>query len=228
MASPTLPCPCCDRLTLSERGGFEICPVCNWEDDGQDDLDAHVARGGPNGGDTLWEARTSFLKRRALQATAPATDEPHEKAPRFCLLDDVAVELIPASDVSPWNILHDGQVVDVTRHGARVSMTVAIRYLRSRFEVPGTSFVLELLDCSKVEYLPNEGAAISSLEEIARERPDILEAELKDDGVLVWTGDGTLRLRYSHLAIRFDSRAPLSLAALDECARKYWDEFASK
>jgi hypothetical protein len=28
-------CPCCDFLTLSEeiRGSFEICPVCNWEDD---------------------------------------------------------------------------------------------------------------------------------------------------------------------------------------------------
>jgi hypothetical protein len=29
------PCPCCGYLTLSERppGTFEICPVCNWEDD---------------------------------------------------------------------------------------------------------------------------------------------------------------------------------------------------
>jgi hypothetical protein len=29
------PCPCCGFLTLSEvpPGTFEICPVCNWEDD---------------------------------------------------------------------------------------------------------------------------------------------------------------------------------------------------
>jgi rubredoxin len=28
-------CPCCGYLTLSEEppGTFEICPVCNWEDD---------------------------------------------------------------------------------------------------------------------------------------------------------------------------------------------------
>ena len=28
-------CPCCGFLTLSEQppGTFEICPVCNWEDD---------------------------------------------------------------------------------------------------------------------------------------------------------------------------------------------------
>jgi len=26
-------CPCCGYLTLRERGGFEICPVCFWQDD---------------------------------------------------------------------------------------------------------------------------------------------------------------------------------------------------
>jgi len=32
-----VPCPCCGHLTLRERGGFELCPECDWEDDGQDD-----------------------------------------------------------------------------------------------------------------------------------------------------------------------------------------------
>ena len=40
-------CPCCGHLTLSERGGYEICGECGWEDDGQDDHDADVVRGGP-------------------------------------------------------------------------------------------------------------------------------------------------------------------------------------
>ena len=26
-------CPCCGFLTLDERGGYDICPVCFWEDD---------------------------------------------------------------------------------------------------------------------------------------------------------------------------------------------------
>ncbi|MBW4608570.1 MAG: hypothetical protein KME22_15515 [Hassallia sp. WJT32-NPBG1] len=42
-------CPCCGYKTLSERGGYEICPVCFWEDDGQDEEDKDVIRGGPNG-----------------------------------------------------------------------------------------------------------------------------------------------------------------------------------
>ncbi|MBW4450056.1 MAG: hypothetical protein KME38_25295 [Spirirestis rafaelensis WJT71-NPBG6] len=32
-------CPCCSYKTLLERGGYEICPVCFWEDDGQDEED---------------------------------------------------------------------------------------------------------------------------------------------------------------------------------------------
>src|ERR1700730_13188145 len=35
-------CPCCRYKTLESRGDYEICPVCFWEDDGQDDADADV------------------------------------------------------------------------------------------------------------------------------------------------------------------------------------------
>ncbi len=37
-------CPCCHYKTLEERGGYDICPVCFWEDDGQDDEDAENRR----------------------------------------------------------------------------------------------------------------------------------------------------------------------------------------
>ena len=43
-----LRCPCCGCLTLTERAEEDICPVCFWQDDGQDDYDANVVRGGPN------------------------------------------------------------------------------------------------------------------------------------------------------------------------------------
>jgi hypothetical protein len=34
-------CPCCGYNTLSERGAYEICPICFWEDDAiqENDLD---------------------------------------------------------------------------------------------------------------------------------------------------------------------------------------------
>jgi Cysteine-rich CPCC len=58
-----VPCPCCGNLTLTHGGGFEMCPVCHWEDDGQDDADADVVRGGPNGTRSLTEAREIYRNR---------------------------------------------------------------------------------------------------------------------------------------------------------------------
>ena len=55
-------CPCCRYRTLRERGGFALCPVCFWEDDGQDDSDADVVRGGPNGRLSLAAARLNYQK----------------------------------------------------------------------------------------------------------------------------------------------------------------------
>ncbi|KRB75117.1 hypothetical protein ASE01_17310 [Nocardioides sp. Root190] len=55
-------CPCCGHLTLDERGGYEICEECGWEDDGQDDHDAHVVRGGPNGPTNLADARVAYVE----------------------------------------------------------------------------------------------------------------------------------------------------------------------
>jgi hypothetical protein len=54
-------CPCCAHPTLGARGTYEICDVCDWEDDGQDDHDSWVVRGGPNGSLSLDEARARFV-----------------------------------------------------------------------------------------------------------------------------------------------------------------------
>jgi len=54
-------CPCCGYKTLNARGAFEICEVCFWEDDGQDDSDADVVRGGPNGDLSLLQGRANYL-----------------------------------------------------------------------------------------------------------------------------------------------------------------------
>jgi Cysteine-rich CPCC len=81
-------CPCCRFLTLSARGADEICQVCFWEDDGQDDHDADEVRGGPNGNLSLASARANFRNIGAWSDTALS----HVRAPR--------PEEVPNSD--PW------------------------------------------------------------------------------------------------------------------------------
>lgn len=53
-------CPCCGFLTLQERRSYEICALCDWEDDGQGDSNANEIFGGPNWDYSLIEARRNF------------------------------------------------------------------------------------------------------------------------------------------------------------------------
>jgi Cysteine-rich CPCC len=73
------PCPCCRFVTLPERGGDDICPVCSGRDDRQDDHDADEVRGGPNYSLSLSEARRNFscigaVEERVLPHVRPPTD----------------------------------------------------------------------------------------------------------------------------------------------------------
>jgi len=80
-ARPTYRCPCCRFKTLLGRGGDEICPVCFWEDDGQDEHDADLIRGGPNQALSLRQAQINFAKIGAMdeqfreKVRAPNADE---------------------------------------------------------------------------------------------------------------------------------------------------------
>lgn len=59
-------CPCCRYRSLRERGVYEICRVCFWEDDGSHDPDRIS---GPNHM-TLREARANFERLGAVDETA--------------------------------------------------------------------------------------------------------------------------------------------------------------
>ncbi len=60
-------CPCCKFRTLHSRGEYEICQVCFWEDDGQDEHDADVVRGGPNHDLSLRQGQLNFASYGAVQ-----------------------------------------------------------------------------------------------------------------------------------------------------------------
>lgn len=71
-------CPCCGHLTLPARGRYDLCGECDWEDDGQDDHDSHVARVlGPNGGESLDDARRRYVEQGGslLPHHSPLTPE---------------------------------------------------------------------------------------------------------------------------------------------------------
>lgn len=73
-----LRCPCCRCRTLSQRSQYFICPVCFWEDDGQDDADAAEVRGGPNGTLSLVQGQANYREFGASRRQ----DLPHVRKPR--------------------------------------------------------------------------------------------------------------------------------------------------
>ena len=53
-------CPCCGYKTLETADALALCPVCWWEDDGQEDEDAAEVRLTVNGQLSLNQARAHF------------------------------------------------------------------------------------------------------------------------------------------------------------------------
>jgi hypothetical protein len=80
MTSHAIPCQCCGHLTISERGGYEICPVCFWEDDGVQARYPDLA-GGANKV-SLIEAQANYRRIGACEeqmlkhVRPPRSDEP--------------------------------------------------------------------------------------------------------------------------------------------------------
>lgn len=87
-------CPCCGYATLDEPSGYDICPICFWEDDGQDDPQADESWGGPNH-ISLTEGRMNFL----LYGASDGNDNEHCRSPqsedeqlRFFFIDNDKVK----------------------------------------------------------------------------------------------------------------------------------------
>ena len=80
-------CPCCGYTTLSRRAADDICQVCYWHDDGQDDPEADLERGGPNRL-SLTAARINFLRLGASEERLlPHVRRPREDEERLRLFE---------------------------------------------------------------------------------------------------------------------------------------------
>ncbi len=102
-------CPCCGYPTLERKGRYEICELCNWEDDGQDDHDADTIWCGPNGVYSLSAARKNFQTYRIMytpdnNTTVTGADSPQREALKSLLMG-IFEELLnsdPSKHPSLW------------------------------------------------------------------------------------------------------------------------------
>jgi hypothetical protein len=59
-------CPCCQLPTISTLSELEICSVCEWNDDGQNDDNQDDVIGGPNGKYSLAASRKNFKSNKSM------------------------------------------------------------------------------------------------------------------------------------------------------------------
>lgn len=57
-----IPCSCCNYKTISEKGNYQICPICFWEDDGGNDKFKYSSVNHM----TLEEAKVNFQEKGAI------------------------------------------------------------------------------------------------------------------------------------------------------------------
>ena len=88
-------CPCCGLGTLDARGEYAICPVCGWEDDGQDNPTA-TQRGGPNPV-SLLEARLQVARTGTMYHQTRTHPQPSTPSHRFVRLRSFAID--PATGI---------------------------------------------------------------------------------------------------------------------------------
>lgn len=106
-------CPCCGYRTLPDRGAYDLCPVCWWEDDAAQ-IDAE-SLDGPNGttlaeGQRLYQRYGASALHGVHEVRPPASNEPR----------DPAWVPLPRPDADPRSeFLRDtGRLLEVATHEA--------------------------------------------------------------------------------------------------------------
>lgn len=111
-------CPCCGYPTLPERGSYDICELCDWEDDGQDDPYADEAWGGPNGKYSLTEARENFARHLSMYDSEEiggnefAKNSPTQARPKRTTMevfDAMVGRAEPAAKEAQWQRVSDAE-----------------------------------------------------------------------------------------------------------------------
>ncbi|MEO8700700.1 MAG: hypothetical protein ABI867_11685 [Kofleriaceae bacterium] len=134
--------------------------------------------------------------------------------------------MIAGDDTLPWDLLHDGTIVQVERDLAdTVTVWIECGFIRVRFADGGKRFVLRLAACTKFEYTPYDEPPISELAAIAASEPSINQGSYETGEIHVWGGAGVIRARYASLELELDTGRTLPIEELEQAVRAYWDDW---
>lgn len=147
------PCPCCFYFTFDEpEGSFDICPVCNWEDD-EIQLQNLGLSGGANE-ECLNDARRNFKEFQAssyrFKKVVRQALEDEKRPKQFFWKDKVVVDKLAPSKFNPsaLGIIEGVRVIDTTEESKFYEVPLGSSvYLVSFSKGLEVEIPVEYLDC---------------------------------------------------------------------------------
>lgn len=151
--SERVTCPCCGHRTLPDGpGAYELCPVCEWEDDGISTREPTVWGGNPNGVSLAEGQRryrlygSAHLSDSLDRVRPPRSDEPRDpdwqpyvsdevEVPAQTCLRDLGPLLVHVTKTARDAVTHDGD--DALGTGRLLGLIDAVRLLLRQAETFG-------------------------------------------------------------------------------------------
>lgn len=131
-----------------------------------------------------------------------------------------------------WQYFHDGGITQILGSiPGDLEILVEIPYLREIFPIDGTSFVVSLQNCNRVEYdlfQESQGSIVSQIAEIIAAEPQILYADFIETGVKIECDKGILRIDYESARITLDSGQPVGDEVLVSVSNRYWNSLGKE
>lgn len=218
-------CPCCGYPTLPERGGYDICCLCGWEDDGQDDPHAGEVWGGPNGRYSLTEARENF--KRYWIKFSPGNDT-------RLVSGDTAVDLeakkaiVTAFDaMGAADEAEQGRLWEIVKQGKRPFMWNCSAKLKNGNSVSGTRLLAIDSQQSRLKSMFQAGRNSQRMVRMLGDEQwaqgcRLLDEGYSDEAVAVWRE--ALRLNPNHADARYNIGVVLSQTGHTDDAMAEWRE----
>lgn len=230
-------CLCCGYRTLDERGGYDICPICFWEDEpGQreDDLDK---KSGANHGLTMRQAKENYKRFGACEESMiknvrkPNEDEIMEKDRmdkqfKFCLEAD------KEKNIKRQTYLSDGvHKENDAEHAWHMSLMALVlsEYANEEIDLLKTISMILIHDIVEIDagdtYAYDETAKQSQREreEKAADRIfDMLPADQKIKFRALWEEFEAAETKEAKFARAMDNLQPLMLN--NATGGKSWEE----
>ncbi len=127
-----------------------------------------------------------------------------------------------------WNLLHDGEIADISGSMPEMRLRIAIPYLRDMFPCGGDSFFVSIHGCRIFRFVDWERGRLLPASKIVALETEILSVVLKGNYASVICSDGILALEYQQVSCQLDTGKSITVNELNHACNRYWNQWEKR